>query len=70
MSKFHEIVVRLKSGREFTVFCEDCTVTRNGLWGLKAIEFENPKNIKPLILYTNDIELMYEVLHEEGDEKE
>ena len=65
MSMLHEIVVRLKSGREFTVFCEDCAVTRNGLGGLEAIEFTNPKNIKPFIFYIDDIELMYEVLHEE-----
>ena len=70
MSKIHEIVVRLKSGREFTIFCEDCEVTRNGLGGLEAIEFKNPKNIKPFLFYVEDVELMYEVLQPKEEEEE
>lgn len=35
-----EIVIRLKSGREFTVICEECAITRNGFGDVTNIRFE------------------------------
>ena len=62
-----EIVIRLKSGRELTVFCERCTVTQDAFGNFVGADFKGLKNIKPLFLNTNDIELVYEVLHTERE---
>lgn len=63
----HELVIRLKSGREFTVICEECSLTRNGFGVVTNIRFEGVQNIRPLILDPSQIELMYEVLQPEAD---
>ena len=63
----HELVIRLKSGREFTVICEECSLTRNGFGVVTNINFEGLQNIRPLILDPSQIELMYEVLQPEAD---
>lgn len=63
----HELVIRLKSGREFTVICEECSITRNGFGDVTNIRFEGLQNIRPIILNVTDIELMYEVLQTESE---
>lgn len=57
-----EIVICLKGGKELTVLCEDCTITRNGLGQVVSIDFKGLQNVKPLILNPDNIELMYRVL--------
>lgn len=64
----NELVIRLKSGREFTVICEECSITRNGFGEVTSIRFEGVQNIRPIILNVTDIELMYEVLQTERSE--
>lgn len=66
----HELVIRLKSGREFTVICEEYTITRNGFGDVTNIRFKGLQNIRPIILDVTQIELMYEVLQMEGEEDE
>ena len=61
----NELVIRLKSGREFTVICEECSITRNGFGDVTNIRFEGLQNIRPIMLNVADIELMYEVLQAE-----
>ena len=61
----HELVIRLKSGREFTVVCENCSIVRNGFGEVKEIKFAGLKNIRPVRLDPSEIELMYEVLLED-----
>lgn len=63
----YELLIRLKSGREFTVICEGCSLTRNGFGEITNIRFEGLQNIKPMILDPSQIELMYEVLQLEAD---
>ena len=63
----HELVIRLKSGREFTVICEGCSLTRR-FGEVANIHFEGLQNIKPIILDPSQIELMYEVLQPEADQ--
>ena len=63
----HELVIRLKSGREFTVICEECSLTRKGFGEVFNIHFEGLQNIRPIILDSSQIELMYEVLQPEAD---
>ena len=63
----NELVIRLKSGREFTVICEECSITRNGFGDVTNIRFEGLQNIRPIILNVTDIELMYEVLQTERE---
>lgn len=57
-----KLVVCLKSGKELTIICEDCVIKRNGLGQLLSVDFKGVKNVRPLILNPDDIELMYEVL--------
>ena len=64
----NELVIRLKSGREFTVICEECSIIRNGFGDVTNIRFEKCHNIRPLILDPTDIELMYEVMQAERSE--
>ena len=63
----HDLVIRLKSGRELTVICEECSLTRNGFGEVVNIRFEGLQNIRPIILDPSQIELMYEVLQPEAD---
>jgi len=65
----YKLVICLKSGREFTVICEDCVITRNKFGDVADIRFENPQNINPIILNVTDIALMYEVLQTESDKQ-
>ena len=59
-----ELVIRLKSGRELTVICEKCVYSKSKTFGnVTDITFEGVKNVRPIILNVDDIELMYEVLH-------
>lgn len=59
-----ELVIRLKSGRELTVICEKCVYGKSKTFGnVTDITFEGVKNVRPIILNVDDIELMYEVLH-------
>jgi hypothetical protein len=62
-----ELVIRLKSGREITVICEECAITRDGFGNVTNIRFEGLQNIRPIILDVTDIELMYEVLQTESE---
>ena len=64
----NELVIRLKSGREFTVICEECSITRDGFGNVTNIRFEGLQNIRPIIFDIADIELMYEVLRTERSE--
>ena len=66
----NKLVIRLKSGKELTIFCEECSITRNGLGIITNIRFEKCHNIRPLILDPTDIELMYEVIQAEQTERE
>ena len=61
-----ELVIRLKSGRELTVICKECEITKNGFGNVTNIKFEGLQNIRPIILDVTEIELMYEVLQTEG----
>ena len=65
-----ELVIRLKSGREFAVVCEECEITRNGYGEITNLRFEGLQNIRPIILNVSDIELMYEVLQTGRSEDE
>lgn len=65
----HELVIRLKSGREITVICEECSITRNAVGDAVNIHFKGLKNFKPIILDLSQIELMYEVL-QTGEDKD
>lgn len=65
----YKIVICLKSGKEFTVICEDCVITRNKFGDVANIRFEGTQNINPIILNVTDIALMYEVLQTENDEQ-
>lgn len=56
------LVIRMKSGRELNVICEECSISRDGFGNVTNISFRGLKNIRPLILDPDDIELMYEVL--------
>lgn len=60
-----EIVIRLKSGREFTVVCEECAIARNRYGDITNINFKGLQNIRPIIFNLSDVELMYEVLQTE-----
>ena len=61
----NKLVIRLKSGKELAIFCEECSITKNGLGIITNIRFEKCHNIRPLILDPTDIELMYEVIQTE-----
>lgn len=61
-----ELIIRLKSGRELTVICEECKITKNGFGDVTNIKFEGLQNIRPIILDVTEIELMYEVLQTKG----
>ena len=63
-----ELVIRMKSGKELTIFCEECSIARNGLGIITNIRFEKCHNIRPLILDPTDIDLMYEVMQTERSE--
>lgn len=59
------IIVRLKSGFELPITCEECEITRNGLGNVTNIYWKGIKDFKPLILDVEDIEVMYRDVREE-----
>ena len=65
-----ELVIRLKSGREVTVICKNCKITKDSFGNVTNINFEGLQNIRPIILDVAEIELMYEVLQTEGADDE
>lgn len=57
-----EIIIRLKSGREINVICDEYEIQKNGFGAVIDIKFVGLKNIRPIILDLEQIELAYEVL--------
>ena len=60
-----KIIVRLKSGFELPITCEECEITRNGLGYVTNVNWKGIKDFKPLILNIEDIEVMYRDVREE-----
>lgn len=60
-----EIIIRLKSGREINVICDEYEIKKNGFGAVIDITFKGLKNIRPLILELEQIELAYEVLRQD-----
>lgn len=61
-----EIIIRLKSGREINVICDEYEIEKNGFGTVTGINFKGLKNIRPLILELEQIELAYEVLRQDA----
>lgn len=58
----------LKSGAEFTVKCDEATVTRNGLGAVAGYNFKGIVENKPLHVDTTQIAAVLRVLSDEIEE--
>lgn len=60
-----EIIIRLKSGREINVICDEYEIRKNGFGAVIDIKFIGLKNIRPIFLDFEQIELLYETLRKD-----
>lgn len=57
------LVIRLKSGFEMHVECEDFTIKTNSITGaLTNVHVEGCRNIRPIFFNLNDVDAVYETL--------
>ena len=61
------IFIRLKSGYEFDINCDDVEITKNGLGAVTNIKWTGIRDWKPLVLDLSDIELVLRDMREEHD---
>ena len=64
-----KIVIRLKSGFELPIECENAKLTMNITGGIESFEIEGAKDNRPLYLNPQDIECVYQIMDKTEEEE-
>ena len=66
-----KIIIRFKSGFELPITCEKFKFTKNNAIGeITGYDIEGIKDNNPLFFRLEDVECIYQILNENGEENE